>query len=207
MTGEISRRDDSPDDLRVSHEDRDRVAELLRVAAGDGRLTSEELDERLEKALTARTHGELVPLIRDLPAVPGAQAAEVIRIDCGSGSARRDGRWLVPERIEVRVNSGQVTLDFTEAVFSRQVLQIDADVNSGSILLLLKPGVVVDADDVAIQSGSVKGRDPWTPETPVTLRVAVSGRVKSGNITARPPRRTFSQWLKRRPKPYASALP
>ena len=50
MTGEVSPlgHDDevaSPDGLRASHEDRDRVAELLRVAAGDGRLTAEELDE------------------------------------------------------------------------------------------------------------------------------------------------------------------
>src|SRR5271165_4110468 len=34
--------------LRASHVDRDRVVELLRVAGGDGRLTAEELDERLE---------------------------------------------------------------------------------------------------------------------------------------------------------------
>ena len=39
--------------LRVSHEDRDQVAEALRVAAGDGRLTSDELDERLERALSS----------------------------------------------------------------------------------------------------------------------------------------------------------
>ena len=56
--------------LRASHVDRDRVVELLRVAAGDGRLTAEELDERLEAALTARTYGELAALTTDLPAVP-----------------------------------------------------------------------------------------------------------------------------------------
>jgi hypothetical protein len=35
------------------------VVELLRVAAGDGRLSPEELDDRLERALTARTYAEL----------------------------------------------------------------------------------------------------------------------------------------------------
>jgi hypothetical protein len=82
MTGEVSplgRGDDmaSAGELRASHEDRDRVAELLRVAAGDGRLTAEELDERLEKALTARTYGELVALSRDLPTGHGVHAAFV----------------------------------------------------------------------------------------------------------------------------------
>ena len=56
--------------LRASHGDRDRVVELLRVAAGDGRLTAEELDERLEAALTARTYGELAALTTDLPTIP-----------------------------------------------------------------------------------------------------------------------------------------
>ena len=51
MTGEVAPqgRDDelaAPDGLRASHEDQDRVAELLRVAVGDGRLTAEELDGR-----------------------------------------------------------------------------------------------------------------------------------------------------------------
>ena len=64
----------SSEHLRASHEDRDRVAELLRIAAGEGRLTAEELDERLEKALTARTYGELEALSRDLSAAPGRVA-------------------------------------------------------------------------------------------------------------------------------------
>lgn len=38
-------------ELRASHADRDTVVEQLRVAGGDGRLTPEELDERLEAAL------------------------------------------------------------------------------------------------------------------------------------------------------------
>ena len=64
-----------PGELRASYEDRDRVAETLRIAAGDGRLSADELDQRLEAALTARTYGELAALTRDLPAVRGAPAA------------------------------------------------------------------------------------------------------------------------------------
>ncbi len=213
MTGEVSplgRGDEvtSPGELRASHEDRDRVVELLRVAAGDGRLTAGELDARLEKALTARTYGELAALTKDLPAAPGLVAGapapepkNVVRIDRHSGSAKRDGRWLVPPRIEVRVTSGSVTLDFTEAVIAQPSLQIDADVRSGALTLVTKPGIVVDTDDVAVRSGSVKVRAPWGPDVPVILRIQVSGKVGSGHITARPPRRTFWQWLRRRPTP------
>src|SRR3984893_3212567 len=63
--------------LRASHDDRDRVVELLRISAGDGRLTAEELDERLEQAMAARTYGELARLVADLPAV-GSAAGPVV---------------------------------------------------------------------------------------------------------------------------------
>ena len=52
-------------ELRASDEDRERVVERLRVAAGDGRLTAAELDERLGAALTARTSRELAALTAD----------------------------------------------------------------------------------------------------------------------------------------------
>ena len=168
----------SSEHLRASHEDRDRVAELLRIAAGEGRLTAEELDERLEKALTARTYGELEALGRDLSAAPGRFAGlaapkpkEVIRIYRTSGWAKQEGRWLVPQRIEVRVKSGHVKLDFTEAVITQPLLRIDAKVGSGGLKLLTKPGIVVDADDVAVRSGRVKVSAPWGPDVPVIGRV------------------------------------
>ena len=124
--------------------DRDRVVEMLRVAAGDGRLTAEELDERLEAALTARTYSELAVLTTDLPAAPlpaglvqaadlAQGAKQLAKIDCGSGAARRDGQWLVPQRMEVNVASGSVKLDLTEAVISSPTLQLDIDVHSGSL--------------------------------------------------------------------------
>jgi Domain of unknown function (DUF1707) len=219
MTGEVSPLGHGDDvgpsgELRASHQDRDRVVELLRVAAGDGRLTAEELDERLEKALNARTYGELAELSRDLPAasgiVPGpadARPKDLVRIDCRSGNAKRDGRWMVPRRMELRVTSGHIKLDFTEAVITQPSLFIDASVRSGSLKLLIKPGIVVDTDDVAVSSGGVKVRAPGGPEVPVVLRIQVSGKVGSGHLTARGPRRNFWQWLLRRPKPYALARP
>src|SRR5580704_1522810 len=106
-------------ELRASHDDRDRVVELLRISAGDGRLTAEELDERLELAMTARTYGELAKLVSDLPEagsvasapVTPPQAKDVVRIDCRSSHVRRDGPWVVPQRMEVKVTSGHVVLD------------------------------------------------------------------------------------------------
>ena len=209
MTGEVLPVDSGDEaaarqQLRASHEDRDQVVEQLRVAAGDGRLTADELDHRLEAALTARTYGELAALTADLPgisdqgpavAVPGP--AGVVHIDSGSGSARRTGRWVIPPRLEVHVASGKVVLDFTEAVVAHPAIHIDADVRSGSLVIVTRPGMVVDAADVAVRSGEVKVRSPWGPQAPVTLRIDMTGNVASGNITARPARRSFPQGLRR----------
>ncbi len=151
-------------ELRASHQDRDRVVELLRVSAGDGRLTADELDERLELAMTARTYGELAQLVADLPAdgsvaaAPAQRVKDVVRLDCGSGHTVRNGRWVVPQRIEARVRSGHVRV-----------------------------------------------RAPWGHDVPEVLRIEVSGKVGSGHFVARPPFRTFWQWLTRQPRPYEIA--
>ena len=209
--GEIAR-----NELRASHDDRDRVVEMLRVSAGDGRLTAEELDERLEQAMTARTYGELARLVADLPATgpvtspvtspaTAARAKDVVRIDTRSGHVKRVERWVVPQRMEVKVTSGHVVLDFTQAVITQPTLALDVDVRSGAVKLMTRPGIVVDADDVTIRSGGVKVRAPWGTEVPVQLHIVVTGKVGSGHLVARPRSRTLWQWLTRRPKPYMIA--
>lgn len=58
--------------LRASDAERERTATLLRDHAAAGRLTPEELDQRLDAAYAARTVGELEALAHDLPAMPAA---------------------------------------------------------------------------------------------------------------------------------------
>lgn len=205
MTGEVSPVGGASE-LRASHADRDRVVEVLRIAAGDGRISADELDQRLEVALTARTLGELTVLTTDLPLSPahatGVAAGppkDLVRIECGGGVAEREGPWLVPRAMEVRVTSGAVRLDFTEATITGPELRIDAEVRSGALTLLTRPGIEVDLDEVTTASGIARVQRPAGPASPVILRIVVSGSVDSGMIRARPPRRTFWQWLLRRP--------
>jgi Domain of unknown function (DUF1707) len=55
--------------IRASDADRDRVTALLREHHAAGRLTAEEFGERMDRALEARTLGELDELMTDLPAI------------------------------------------------------------------------------------------------------------------------------------------
>ncbi|HZB29995.1 MAG TPA: DUF1707 domain-containing protein [Streptosporangiaceae bacterium] len=208
MTHEIS--PDRPV-TRASDADRERVAEQLRIAAGDGRLTLDELDDRLGKALSARTDGELAALVIDLPATsegrPVPTAKDVVRIEVGSGSAKQNGRWVVPRALEVSVASGSVKLDLTTAQISNSTLRITATVKSGSLTIVTKPGIEVDTDEVKVRSGTVKVRTPKAagPAPASFLRVKVTGSVRSGSIVARPPRRGFWAWVHRRPPVYETS--
>ena len=55
--------------MRASDSDRERVVDALRDHGAEGRLTTEELEERIDRALAARTHGELEAVTTDLPAI------------------------------------------------------------------------------------------------------------------------------------------
>ena len=165
--------------------------EVLRVAAGDGRLTPDELDERLEAALSSRTLGELAVLTADLMAGPGmpgmatAPAQDVMRIDQRGGSVRRTGRWVVPQRLELRSSWCDVWLDFTDAVMTHDTLRIDLNMRGGSLVLMTRPGLVVDADSLTVRYADVKIRPGAEPGAPVVLRVQLAGRMRYGWIEQR----------------------
>ena len=160
-------------ELRASYEDRDKVAELLRVAAGDGRLTADELEQRLEAALTARTYRELAALTADLPGVarvePDVPVARpqraVARIEVASASLKREGHWDVPRQLEVRVGSGKVVLDFTQVTVS----------DHWKLLIVKMTGAVLDAPMVAMSVSVKRGK----PSSASQRSSAASGRSRS----------------------------
>ena len=151
--------------LRASDADRDRVIELLRAAVADGRLDPVEFDERLDAALAARTIDALAPLTADLIAVPGSgsaltlplagtpaePAAELLTISEKHGTVRRDGRWTLPHRLALHTAWSDVMLDLTSAVRTGPELVIELRVRGGSVELVLVPGMVVDANELAVR--------------------------------------------------------
>jgi hypothetical protein len=67
-------------DLRASDEQRDRAAAEIREHFAAGRLTDEELNERVQAAYDARTQGELETLLADLPKLPATRAQQKAEI-------------------------------------------------------------------------------------------------------------------------------
>ncbi|MFI6476996.1 DUF1707 domain-containing protein [Nonomuraea sp. NPDC050663] len=182
-------------ELRASDQDRDRIITVLHAAVGDGRLDPAEFDERLDAALTARTVAALAPLVADLIAEPGGigalaltpadPPAELLTIKERHGTVRRDGRWTLPRRLELRTSWSDVLLDLTGAVRSGPELVIEMRVTGGAVELLLAPGMAVDANELSVRHGVVDISRDGDDGTPQTLRVRLVGRMRHGRIGAR----------------------
>jgi class 3 adenylate cyclase len=130
--------------------------------------------------------------VGDLTAAEAPEVPDLARVTCGSGTAKRDRAWIVPRRMEIDVGSGGVRLDFRRAVIAAPELRIDARIASGTLTLITRPGIAVDADDLTVNSGSVRVVPPAGSQVPVELRVKVCGRVASGSVSARP---AYGDWL------------
>jgi hypothetical protein len=182
---------------RASDADRDRVIELLRAAVADGRLDLVEFDERLDAALAARTIDALAPLTADLIAVRGGDgaplplagtpAAELLTIKEKHGSVRRDGRWTLPHRLALRTAWCGVSLDLTRAVRSGPELIIELRVRGGNVELVLAPGMVVDANELSVRHSVLAISRDAGDDTPETLHVRLTGRIRHGRIDTRWP--------------------
>jgi len=81
---------EEPDRLRAADVDREFVAERLRVALNEGRLSLHEYDERVRDAYAAKTYGELKALLTDLPDAAPAARSQMVPV--------ADTAMVVPER-------------------------------------------------------------------------------------------------------------
>ena len=192
--------------MRASDADRDRVAEVLREAYAEGRLDAAEHTERIDAAYTAKTLGELAPLLADLPQrqnVGGtplpAQANGSPPVDYGPsskvmavfGEAKRTGRWVVGAETTAAAVFGEVTIDLREAVLAQREVVIIANAVFGQVTVKVPHGVIVRDEGTAIfgsRSGSDRNRAgdvPLTPDSPVVI---IRGVALFGEVAVRYPK-------------------
>jgi hypothetical protein len=130
-----------PRNLRASDADRESVANVLREAAGDGRLTMDELDQRLDAVYAAKTYAELEPITHDLPDAGAANAPAPSRAaprdparfggaptSSGAvailGGFTRKGDWVVPKEFTAFLFMGGGEIDLRDARFSEREVTI-----------------------------------------------------------------------------------
>jgi len=157
-----------PDQLRISDQDRHQVAEVLREAAGEGRIDLAELDERLEAAYAARTYADLVPLTHDLPASTTAQLpvrpaapapaplvngpAEERHLAVLSGVERK-GVWVVPQHLRITCFMGGADLDLRRAQFTAREVVITIIAVMGGADIKVNPQTHVILEGSAFMGG------------------------------------------------------
>ncbi len=169
-----------PDRLRASDQDRHRVAERLHAAAAEGRLTLDELGERLETLYAARTYGELVPLTRDLPdpdgrsgpvpvAAAGSSGGQVVSVAVMSGCDRA-GEWVVPAQHTAVAFMGGVNLDLRHAVFAAPQVTITAVAIMGGIDITVPHDMDVEVNGFGFM-GAFEGHGAGSRPGGVKLRI------------------------------------
>jgi len=200
---------DAPDnrpELRISDTDRDRTAEVLREAHAHGRITVDELDERLTSVYSAKTYADLVPITRDLPAVKDAgappQNARGSRIGGTPrfrmslailGGASRDGAWVVPPDYKAIATLGGIKLDMSDSTFAEPETVIRAYAVLGGMEITVPADAEVDVGAVGIMGGVDHGAEgPGAPGGPRIriVGVAVMGGIEVKRAAASRPRRT-----------------
>jgi Domain of unknown function (DUF1707)/Cell wall-active antibiotics response 4TMS YvqF len=160
---------------RASDAEREATVARLREAAAEGRLTVEELDERIDAAYAASTRAELEPLTADLPEA----AAPSGRVESGGGGTHfllgllgagdRRGRWRVAESVTVINVLGGADLDLTEATLAAREVTIRVFSILGGSDIIVPDDVQVELSSFALLGGDElkrNGPEP-PPDAPV----------------------------------------
>ena len=196
-------------DMRVSDRDRDLVTQVLTTAYSDGRLTKDELDDRIETAMQAKTFDDLTPLTRDLVPLGGApsqavsttatSASSSALVDTSSvnaepelligifGGSSRKGRIRVRRETRCFAMFGGFDLDWREATFEAPEVVIQGGWVFGGLDLKVPEGVHVRDETVGIFGGTdVKDTAAGGPGVPT---VVVKGLCLFGGVSIRGPKR------------------
>jgi Domain of unknown function (DUF1707)/Cell wall-active antibiotics response 4TMS YvqF len=170
------------------------VVALLTEAAADGRLTLGEQAERVERAYSARTLGELAGLTTDL----AEPAAQPIRIDARRsvsgifGRERREGRWVMPESLTVTAIFGEVVLDLREALLQSRRVTVLATLIGGTVRLIVPDGVAVERTGTSVLGSRASYRSGGPPPAPGMPVIEVRTLGLGGKVKVITPRR--SRW-------------
>jgi hypothetical protein len=179
---------DPAESARAADADREAVAEILRTAAGEGRIDLDELGERISLAYNARTYGELEGLVADLTGHRASLSEhgtdpepEVLALKTTAPNLKQSGQWTVPQRITAESTSGFITIDFTRASCAHRQVTVDAVTRSGWIRLILPHGWAARVSPASTNTSHITNKAAQTAD-PGAPTVILTGHPLSGYI-------------------------
>jgi hypothetical protein len=145
-----------PAEMRVSDQDRDGAVELLSEHAAVGRLTLDELEERVSAALAARTRGELDALMRDLPEkaeVPPGRRKAVRWMVAVMGGSHRRGRYRLASTVNVIAVMGGDDVDLRDAELGGGQVTLTVISIMGGANIYIPDTVEVEVSGLSLMGG------------------------------------------------------
>jgi Domain of unknown function (DUF1707)/Cell wall-active antibiotics response 4TMS YvqF len=212
---------DALPELRASDAEREQAAEVLRMAASEGRLNVEELEDRLGSVYEVRTRAELERLIADVDprrlgqgqaiTTPGRPGGLTVKEGPGGsrwvisimGGHDKRGRWRVAPRCTVLSIMGGSSIDLNDAELASRVTQVNVYSLVGGSEIRVPHGVNVQVSEFALMGGNdVRIGDEFSPAGGPTIHirmVAIMGgsSVHRGRKLSRRERRELKKGTKR----------
>lgn len=161
------------------------AVQRLQEAYTVGHISHEELDERLQQVLTARTRGETASALASLPE---QNASTTSTIAAHSGRIQRRGVWRVPRILRVESAFGRVYLDLSRAVIEHPVVDIELQLGTGRAKITVPRDAIVDVEDLRTEWKATlyRARRRSRPGGP---KIRISGKMGFGRLKIRHARR------------------
>ncbi|UVI37004.1 DUF1707 SHOCT-like domain-containing protein [Brevibacterium spongiae] len=209
-----SHENDPAKTFRIGHRERDDAIEVLREAAGDGRITVDELDERMEKVQAAKFPIDLDEVLGDLvtelpsdrfrptsaiapasgrgQAIMGHDRFDPLVIKAGWESEVRRAKWAVPPFIRCEPSMSSIELNFLEVDTDLQTIEVEIVAGMGSVTVVIPEDWAVNVDELSKSWGSVKSVVNAVPTGRKPI-IRVGGSIGMGSFKAR-----FANYFDRR---------
>jgi hypothetical protein len=146
MAKEVVPRPDG-ETLRAADADRHKIADQIKAALDEGRLSLAEYDDRVRQAYAARTYAELLILVADLPK-PGLSAAEVT---ARRAAEKRRAARRMPMALLVLWTIWGAVAAVNLMVWFLVAVTVSGDVYPWPVWLLV-PGAALGAATVGVQA-------------------------------------------------------
>jgi hypothetical protein len=191
-------------ELRIGDRERDLIASVLQHALAQGRITTDELDARLDAALRARTFADLNPLVADLlveplstePAPPrfgvetepavatGTSPNNRLVLDAGWSSLTRSGRWDIPPFLLLNGAKSTLKVDCLQATPLAEIIDIEIVASLGVVTIVIPQSWAATTDRLVSSWGIARSKVSAKPQPGAPL-LFLHGSVGWGRVTVR----------------------
>jgi hypothetical protein len=181
--------------IRVSTREIDETIQKLQMAFADGRLDEDDFDHRMQKAMLAKTRGDLGPLIEDLlfdtnspshcltqgllTRTLGANALAIF-----SGIEQK-GHFTLPASYRITAIMGGCTLDLRQALFESQVSEIHVTAIMGGVQIFIPEDVKVFVQGWPIMGGFSHHMNSSPHRNTFTKEIRIRGVAIMGGVDVR----------------------